>query len=128
MALFPCNAGGAGLKETVLWTNPNPTSELAGGSTQYELSASLNNFDYVQVNWRTTTDATIYSAAFKPADVMALTNPTVANAGFTYGDTLGTRVFNAPDDTHVRFGYCYAFASANPVSTRCIPVTVVGLK
>lgn len=60
MAFIPMNSGssGGGLTETTLWTNPSPTSAMAGGTT-FTLSDDYTNYDYLKFTYRfSTTDAT----------------------------------------------------------------------
>ena len=52
MALFRCGAN-AGMSETVLWTNPAPTTNMT--STTITLSQSISNFDFVKLYWRVST-------------------------------------------------------------------------
>lgn len=48
MAWYPTNMGGSGtLQETVLWTNPSPTSAISG--VTITLSDDMDNYDYLKV-------------------------------------------------------------------------------
>ena len=44
---------GGTLRETVLWTNASPTSQMA--ETSITLSEDITNFDYIKIYWRLST-------------------------------------------------------------------------
>ena len=49
MSLYRCGGGGGMLEETVLWTNPSPTSDFAAQTVT--LSDSISNYDYIKFEY-----------------------------------------------------------------------------
>lgn len=50
MAFYRCSSGGGTLKETVLWTNPNPSANF--NSQNVTLSEDISNYDFIKFVWQ----------------------------------------------------------------------------
>lgn len=130
--------GGGGTTERVIWTNPSPSSSM--GSVIYQLSESVNNFDYIKVKYK-----------------VSLSNSSEGFVMMTVSDFLNTEdaqdVCNPAMFVRIKYSgtayYCYrgfAYSSSqsgsiafiNPIrvsgsssynaSTYLIPLQVIGIK
>ena len=59
--------GGGDLKETILWTNPSPTSSFGG--VDVSLSETIENFKYVKLYFRISTSNSTQSATIYEKDI-----------------------------------------------------------
>lgn len=117
----------AGYKETILWTNPSPTTLVTGNIT---LSESLSNFDAIRVTYRhSSADGTIYAVdmdmnEFKKANALLC-------LGCMYSSTyFGFRGVRYISDTTVSVtsGLHLQGSTAGGDSAHNWPQTIVGIK
>lgn len=129
MAWYKCGGGGA-LSETVLWTNPSPTSNLSIGNKT--LSQSVDNFKKIRVYYRlstsnSTTSYVTYDVEEFKKFLLAGTN---AAAGIAYRapNISYVRTFYYVDTTTISFGSCYKLRATSTDDSLIIPTKVCGLK
>lgn len=60
MAWYKCGGGGA-LSETVLWTNPSPTSNQAASTVS--LTDNISNYKYIKIYWKNVSNGTWETSA-----------------------------------------------------------------
>lgn len=123
MALFRCGSG-AGLQETVLWTNPNPTTSMS--STTVTLSESVTGFDFIKIESRvSTSDSTTYSVLM-PASEWS------SDYCFGFVNKINTnyfvRRFQKVSDTSGKFDDNCQIYNATNNNTHAIPVAIYGVK
>ena len=128
--------GGGKMSETVLWTNPSPTSTFAGQTVT--LSDNISNYKYIaiEVRWNNSTATSIkyiYDTAELPNCVGGKTSeyPIPYFGIFYNGTTFYYRPCTYVSDTQIAFGNgYYNTASAKPTlnNTAIIPVKIIGLK
>lgn len=137
MAWF--KTGGGALSETVLWTNPSPTSSISN-TTTVDLSESLDNFTYIGMYCRfSTSDTTESFAMMKAEDLATGTSSAVKGQFLTVcarrassgnGQTVTRVVYGNSNKSKVSIGNCYAVTSGTGAaySSNLIPTKIVGLK
>lgn len=121
--------GGGTLKETVLWTNLNPTSQM-GDNTTLTLSENINNFKFIQVVARfSTSDATTFSAIMSVEDFLksGTTNKTRLYFGGII-DSNYCRTMRYTAATSVRVSTAYIFSGTSYNNAVIIPTQIIGLK
>ena len=130
MAWYKCGGGGA-LKETVLWTNPSPTSNLS--AADQPLSQSINNFKKLVVYYKVSKSDS--AETYVTYDVEEFKNYIVGTANIV--GAIGCRSSSATyaravyyvDDTTIRFGGCSRIGTtASTNDSLAIPTKVCGLK
>lgn len=131
MAWFKTGGGGGALSETVLWTNPSPTSNFA--TQTVTLSQSIENFDYIKFVHRISTSAsnsgeTIYSVStFKTSSNSVAIQPVIAAR--TGGNGYPVRRIRYVSDTTVSFlSTNNAGSGASYNDAYCIPLSIIGIK
>lgn len=120
------------LEETVLWTNPSPTSGM--GATTVTLSQSIANFKYIKITGRNVTSASVNLQAVYSQSYVAGTSSSgpAMSLMYSFSDTSG-RVRNCyrVSNTTIRFttGYdIYAGHTWTESSAVNIPYQIIGLK
>jgi hypothetical protein len=122
--------GGGALSETVLWTNPSPTANLASGTVT--LSQDMNNFKRLRFYWKTAKSRT--SEAYFDIDVDIVKTMIIADE--TFRIYVGTREssggwvrnFSYLSGTTISMGSGYAAGSASTNNGYCIITKICGLK
>lgn len=129
--------GGGALTETVLWTNPSPTSTFSG--TECSLSSTLDNgYKYIKVTYRaSTTDATEYEVYFDAQSF--INNGTLDQAG-QYLPAISTtiqvssnyfqtvRCMRKGSNTSINVTQCYRLGQTTAYNNYAIPTKISGLK
>lgn len=124
--------GGGDLQETVLWTNPAPTSAFAGKNVN--LSDNISNYKYISIRVRVNTSTPSYTDIF--LDTTQFVNCVLgggypmAYLGYYASSTNFTRLYGYVSDTSVFINDCKYFSTGN-VSTQnaaVIPVSISGWK
>lgn len=130
--------GGSGEQytETVLWTNPSPSSTFAAQNVT--LSDNLSNYKYIGINFGYSTSN--YSTGYHNSTILLSledfikfgyksglarcgTSLTVANTN----NTIFSRSVLYLNDTSVRFGTCYQVGSSTQENTSAIPLEILGI-
>lgn len=129
---------GGDMSETVLWTNPTPSSNF--GETTITLSDDINNYKYLKVVWKKSTSSAEYITTIVSVDEFK----TSTNAGsgsaryaFSYcsiyykgtGSTnSGIRIFRYDTDTTINISQALGYNGSNVDNSIDIPYQVMGLK
>lgn len=134
MAYLRCNGAKSEPQTTTLWTNSSPSSSMENVSAM--LSDSITNYDYIYVNYRSSTSSSYYfnSGMISVSDF-------VASGGTSYPIArplwLGTKVnssdnysraVNYSTNTSVSFSGCVKFGSTTIANSYCIPYKIYGVK
>lgn len=128
------------LKETVLWTNPSPTSSFAGG-TIADLSDDINNYDYLKFEYRHSTSVDILYNIDVPVDLFKTStqvdydNPNhylpfmtaCASGQWTFTNFL-RRGIARKTDTSVYFTGGGNMGSTTANNANIIPIQIIGIK
>lgn len=127
--------GGEQYNETVLWTNPSPSSNFA--TQTITLSDSLDNYEYVGVSWAYSTSAQTgsntnrevmlvedFKKAIEPASTTR-TNPIIGSRGTN--STYARSAFYV-SSTQVLFGNAFALNATGTSNAYSIPLQVVGIQ
>lgn len=121
-----------GFSETTLWTNSSPTSSFAAQSVT--LSQSIQNFDYIRINYNLTKSNSTSGQVVYPSSYLASLTATSGNrinAGLTGGlnnNGNWVRTITAPSNTSIAFTTATRGASSSSSSDNLIPTSIVGLK
>lgn len=127
-------SGGGKMKETVLWTNPSPTSDFAGATLT--LSDNISHYKYIGIvgvyskNATTDTLETIYSTDEIVNATSGNTCPCLCIAGYrsnTYYFRHGWYI----SDTTINFTNarsCTTSTAPSTVNGAMIPISVKGYK
>ena len=147
--LFPMNAGGGGdLVETVLWTNPSPTSSFS--PQIITLNDNWDNYDYIEVDFKAFNtydnsciapiiiDMSHYAegayGSAKAHTGQTSYNYGIATSNYVWWASGGDyqRGFRLYDDNsvnnQVRFFSCNKVDSTEDNNAVCIPLFIYGLK
>lgn len=123
--------GGGMLKETVLWTNPSPTSSMLN-QTRVTLSQSIMNFEYIKFYARISTSNSKETALMVSAsDFQNMTDSTnrgrlticAADSSSSYA-----RFVNYVDNTTVEFSNARRLGNTTTSNSNTIPTKITGLK
>ena len=123
---------GGTLRETVLWTNPSPTSNFA--SQTVNLDESYANYKYVGVKYATGTgaDAPMATMILSTEDA-AKTNVSGSNNGLKgaigsrYQNNVYARIIGFMSDTTVEFSAARIQSGTNSNNALIIPKTIIGI-
>ena len=114
--------------ETVLWENPNPSSDFASGTNvTVTLNQSFADFDVLRVYFKDNKTDARYNR------VIDFENPsmldTAGNVRFIFGGNVGGRYLLQPnaDKTTLGISQCFEFYHANTYPARFIPIKLVGV-
>lgn len=128
MAFQRMGSGSSGGTETVLWTNPSPTSTYSGDAVT--LSDNMTNYTYIKIVTRkSTNDSTEHSMLIPIEDLQTMgvsfryELPGLIVNGFGY--TRGVMYLN---QTTIQFGGCYSVGSTVTNHSYVIPYKVIGIK
>lgn len=130
MALYRTGGGGGALSETVLWTNPSPTTNFPASTVT--LSANFRNYKYLKIYFKHSKSASDPEriTIFRASDIHD-TNTNVMMIG-TRQATGNARVrgVTSTSDTNIIFSLSYQTQSSSqsPTGDYCIPLKISGLK
>ena len=123
---------GGKMSETVLWTNPSPSSGFAAQTLS--LSQDIDNFKYLKFvyGYSTTYNTEHLSFSISVDDFKKC----VANNNRSYGLCLTsrnsgnnfTRISFWVSDTSLSISNCYQFAGTASNNNLVIPVQIIGMK
>ena len=125
---------GGGLKETVLWTNNAPTSDLDAQTVT--LSDDITKYKYIAVNYNyssTNTTEQYQYQVIMPVSVFVKSVYPVQNyipqmqLG-VYSSIANVRTVMYVSATSVRFSPANNVGQTGTSNNRCIPTSIVGLK
>ena len=115
--------------ETILWTNPSPTSSISSETT-YTIS-SIANYDFIRVYFRrSTSDSTETSVLYTKPEFLALTGTDKfrASGSLNISGVNYARPINVQSATSITVGYCYKLgSSAGQSNSYLIPTKICGL-
>lgn len=129
--------GGGKLKETILWTNPNPNSNFSG--TAITLLDSIANYTFIVFEYKaSTTTSTIFKAYVTPDDLRksyyynstdATKRPLIGLGAISYYVAQG-RMVTYQSDTNITIQGAYRFDSsaAGNDNSMAIPLYIKGLR
>lgn len=126
------NRGGGSMSETVLWSNPSPTS---GFVTQaVTLSNSISNYKYIAFDSIAAAGASvdnflriIVSVDDVKRSLAAVGNYLVFISGYL-PSSGATRAIFYINDTSITIDRCYYVGAGGANDAYCIPIRIVGLK
>lgn len=121
--------GGGSMSETVLWTNPNPSSNQDNSAVT--LSESIENYEKIRVYWKnnkTTSDEVHLDVDVSIFQTMLSTGPMIFSIGSVISGTGYYRPVNYNDDTHVKFGHSSRHGSTTTYDNTSICTKICGLK
>ena len=139
--MYPAEIWGGSLKETVLWTNPSPTSSTGFAPQTVTLSDNISHYKYIAIVCRWSNDAQsgfnttryIFVASELPNCVSDLsTFYPIPYLGLFYNNlTYYFRPVLYVSDTSLSIGQCYyTRTNTTPTvgQTAVIPIQIIGLK
>ena len=108
-----------GFNKTILWSNPNPTSNFSAQSVS--LNDNLSNYDYIEVGtiWNTSSNQ-IHVTTWSYNEFTYYNNQSIgAIGGYREGSSGNnrTRGIYASDDTHVYIGNSYQQTSGSQTAS-----------
>ena len=121
--------GGAKQTETVLWTNPSPTSDF--GQTTVTLSDSISNYDYIAVKWKVSTSLSTTSTTMVPVgDFKSMLNQNGDNALFiaSVNQNGWARTVFYVSDTSITISTSYRLNAQGNSGSNAIPTSIIGIK
>ena len=126
--MCPQKNWGGTLKETVLWTNPNPSSAM--GATDITPSPSLSEFKYIKVIYRMSTSNSTTCAVIMDYDDFVNTSTSTFRFAMEAFEPNGhfVRLINRNSDTSINFEIAYQVGNTSTRITAVIPQQVIGLK
>lgn len=127
--------GGGKMKETTLWTNANPTSNM--GSTTITLSQGLSNFKYLKIefNYATSSSSIIFDSGLFPTDAFENVTQAAAKQALLLARNDGTiagriyaRSIKYISDTSIGVGIPYVLNGTESITTNnLIPTKIIGV-
>ena len=130
--------GSGDMSETVLWTNPTPSSTF--GDSTITLSDDINNYKYLKIVWKKSTSNAEYITTIVSVDEFKTsTNAGAGSARYAFsfcsiyykgtGSTnSGIRIFYYVTDTTIKMSQALGFNGSNVDNSVDIPYQVIGLK
>jgi hypothetical protein len=131
MAWFETGGGGA-LSETVLWTNPSPTSNQSTATVS--LNDNISNYKYIKIYWKNIASGSIMGNLI--VDINEFMN-WIGSANHCLGfpgyytssnSTFYFRPVYYATDTTVSIGGCRQYGATGLQPSRCIITQISGLK
>lgn len=130
------NSGGGGgerLVETVLWTNPDPTSDFAAQTVN--LSDSIGNYDYIAFTYKLQKAQTAtYKVYYSAAEVLAWRAMTDSGTYLPFGviggrsDENYKRLLAKEATNQVSFSTATGMANSTASNGMITPLQVIGVK
>ena len=121
--------GGATQTETVLWTNPSPTSDF--GQTTVTLSDSISNYNYIAVKWKVSTSLSTTSTTIVLVDdFKSMLNQNGDNALFiaSVNQNGWARTVFYVSDTSITISTSYRLNAQGNSGSNAIPLAIIGIK
>ena len=127
---------GGTFQETVIWTNPSPTSSFSRKAV--DLSDNINNYDYVAIEFNYSTSST--TEELKSRSIMSVADfkkggrdTSVSRNCMAFGIVNAsnipyTRQVQYISDTSIHFTDCTAMNTTSSANSNAIPLRVIGLK
>lgn len=126
MAYLPCNIGGGGMTETLLWENDSPTTTFSAKTIT--LSDSMDNYDYIKILYYVESRNDAISLYVKSDEIA--TSSTGKNirtiSGYTGGRVLA-RYFYKSSDTTIYFSGAQQLNKAYSETSSIKPLAVYGV-
>lgn len=114
--------------ETVLWTNPSPTSTFAAQTVT--LSDSIENYKYIKVSYRVSNSNDASNSVIMSVEDLKNTD-TFGTANSRYGSISGNqykvRDYYYIDSTNIAFTAGYQINAVATDNNSCIPIEITGL-
>lgn len=133
-AMIGSGGGGEALVETLLWTNPSPTSDYTD-TGNITLSASISDFDYIKIVYNYSKSNLTQYSVFTPVDEFKTqilsTNNTVRslNYGVLLSSGLFLRSVDYVSDTSVHISQAMRLnGSTSRPNEMAIPYKIYGVK
>ena len=133
MAFYRCSSGGGTLTETVLWTNPSPSSSFSNQTVT--LSESYTNYKYVGVKYATGTGSSAPEATMilstedaAKTDSSGSNNGLKGSIGSRYQSNVYARIIGFMSNTSVEITAARQQGSTNSNNALIIPKTIIGIK
>lgn len=129
MALYRCMASGGQMSETVLWTNPDPSSSSGFASQTVTLSDNIDNYDFICVEYARgyrylDTKSKVY---YKVSDYKTFAGGSVPKGIFRISSYYRTFIYGS--NIQVVFHDCYATSGTETAfNTYCTPLNIYGCK
>lgn len=117
------------MKETVLWTNPNPTSSQA--VTDLTLGESILNYDFLKITWRhTTSDPTSKSVYVSTLEFLGNSDLACSLEVHVSAGEYSRPVYHqvAWADNILRIGGARRVATSGADATVGIVTSIIGIK
>ena len=129
MAWF--KTGGGALSETVLWTNPSPTSGFTSQSVN--LSDNLTNYKFIKATWKISKSTSDEAAVIMSIDDFLQTGLTQSDFLFTLTSRISNNITAVRScwyetDNKIHIGTGIDAGSSTTRNDNCIPLKVFGLK
>lgn len=127
-------SGGGGLTETLLWENPNPTTAISNVISTGINQTTLNQYDYLKVEYRTNTTSDDIFSLLKPISEFFSTLDIYINSiwitGKSGNDGYARRVLFMNDDVKIggAASKIATVGSGGVATNACIPYKIYGLK
>lgn len=120
--------------ETVLWTNPSPSSEQASAAKTLD-TGKFSDYDFIKlVWWFNTTTSTTYSTCVPYSEFIKFATGTGTGQGAIFIGTTNSsnlhfaRPIYYSNDTSFQIGSCYQAASNTLANAKAILVNIIGCK
>lgn len=120
---------GIRLRRTLLWENPNPTSNFAAQAVSLNHFTNLNDYDYYLIVYKANTAAgdTEIEAMLTP-DVLS-NNDTRRGAFAVKSSSWYIRmIYLVSNTTTMQITTAYQPSSTNTSTSKCIPLEIYGMK
>ena len=118
------------MKETVLWTNPSPTSIF--NAQTVSLSDSKMNYDFIKIYWRlSTTNASESFIMVDPTTIpldLTVGLPMAISARLTNNGSVSGRIIVSNTDTSMLIAASILRNSTQGDNTTAIPTKITGCK
>lgn len=122
--------GGGKAKETVLWTNSSPTSNLDAGNLG--LSAPMTDFDFIRVYFRVSTSVSTSNYVDFPVSLVesasTSSNTIQATICARVGSTQYARSMRYQSNTTLYFPRANAINQQSESQANIIPTQISGIK
>lgn len=122
--------GGGAMTETVLWTNPSPTSTWTY-TQMINLSDDYTNYKYLKVIFRKHTSDNSKRSVLIPTDEFAISStgtPLTYTMGYQSTTALMVRRILSDDSTTMHVSTCRQVNGTQSNDNQIIPYQIIGLK
>lgn len=119
----------SGMTETVLWTNPNPTTSYSTGTVTV---SSMTEYDFIKIVFRkTTSDSTEIPYIVPLSTFETMLDEAKASflgAGYKISTTIVCRPTYYSSSTSVYFSNCKQLGGSDSSRNSMIPYKIIGIK